>query len=70
MLKLKKKRQAKGYSCQYMANKLDMSKSFYWQLENYKRRLAYDTAVEIANIFNSKPDDIFYEDFKNGICHF
>ena len=70
MLKLKKTRQAKGYSCQYMANKLNISKSFYWQLENFKRKLAYETAVGIADIFDTKPDDIFYEDFKSGICRF
>jgi len=53
-----------------MANKLNISKSFYWQLENYQRRLAYDTAVEIADIFDSKPDDVFYEDFKDGFGRF
>jgi len=70
MLKLKKTRQAKGYSCQTMATKLNISKSFYWQLENYKRRLTYDTAIEIADIFNTTPDDVFYEDFKNGFGRF
>ena len=46
-----------------MASMLNISKTFYWQLENNKRRLIYKQAVAIANIFKLKPDDIFYEEF-------
>ena len=42
---------------------LKISKSFYWQIENKKRRLSYDIAVKIANIFGTKPDNIFYEEY-------
>lgn len=63
--KLKKIRKEKDISMQEMADILKISKTFYWQLENRKRRLAYDMAVKIANIFSLKPDEIFYEDFKN-----
>ena len=62
MNKLKEYRKKYNYSCQYMADKLQISKSFYWQIENNKRRLSYHTALKIAKIFNVKPDDIFYED--------
>jgi putative transcriptional regulator len=62
MEKLKKLREVKRLSCQDMADKLKMSKSFYWQIENSKRRLSYITAMKIAKIFNMKPDDIFYND--------
>ena len=48
-----------------MADKLNISKSFYWQIENKKRRLSYETAIKIANIFNTKPDSLFYDDFCN-----
>jgi len=58
-------RQKRGYSCQAMANRLNISKSFYWQIEHDQRRLSYDTAFKIAKIFGLKPDDIFYEEFKN-----
>ena len=48
MEKLKKLREVKRLSCQDMADKLKMSKSFYWQIENSKRRLSYITAMKIA----------------------
>ena len=53
------------FTCEYMANHLKISKPFYWQIENGKRRLSYKMAVKIAKIFGCKPDAIFYEDFKN-----
>ncbi len=65
MNKLQKYRIKKNYSCQFMADKLNISKSFYWQIENKKRRLSYETAIKIANIFNTKPDSLFYDDFCN-----
>jgi len=64
MSKLQQYRIKYNYSCQFMADKLNISKSFYWQIENGKRRLSYLTAIKIAEIFKVKPDDIFYEDFK------
>jgi len=62
MNKLKDYRNKFKYSCQDMADMLNISKSFYWQIENDKRRLSYYTALKIAKIFNLKPDDVFYED--------
>ena len=43
-----------------------MDLSFYWQIENDKRRLTYDMAMKIANFFKTTPDEIFYEDFKKA----
>lgn len=63
-LKLKQLRQSKGITAKQMAEKLGISKAFYSQLENNKRNLSYIMAIRIANIFNKKPDSIFYEDFK------
>ena len=63
MNKLQEYRIKNNYSCQDMANKLKISKSFYWQIENGKRRLSYETALNIAKIFKTKPDNIFYEDY-------
>lgn len=60
--KLKQMRKKKKYTSDYMAEKLDISKAFYCQLENQTRRLSYDMAVQIANIFRVKPDTIFYND--------
>ena len=43
-----------------MAEKLNITISFYSQLESRKKRMYYDTAIKIADIFNMCPDDIFY----------
>ena len=61
---LKKLRKSNNLSSKDMAEKLCISKAFYSQIENRTRRLSYDMAIKISAIFNSKPDKIFYEDFK------
>ena len=62
MKNLKKLRLTNNYSYKDMAFFLDISRSYYWQLENNKSRLYYDIAVRIAEIFKLKPDDIFYNE--------
>lgn len=62
--KLKKLRLKNNYTSRYIADTLGISKPFYSQIENGRRRLTYDMAVRIANIFKMKPDEIFYEDHK------
>lgn len=64
MSKLYELRKEKNFSYQYMADQLNISKPFYWQIEHSKRRLSYDMAFKIAKIFDMKPDDIFYEEYK------
>ena len=64
-LKLKELRKKKKLTAREMAEKLEISKPFYCQIENGKRRLTYDMAVRIAQIFKKKPDAIFYEDHIN-----
>lgn len=59
---LKELREKEGLSYEDMANKLGISKAYYWQLEHKNRRLYYDMAKKIAEIFKLKPDDIFFED--------
>lgn len=65
MEKVKKIRIKYGYSYSKMAELLEISKPFYWQLENNKRNLSYSMALKIANIFDKKPDDLFYEEYKS-----
>jgi putative transcriptional regulator len=60
--KLAKKREEKGFTYQDMAEKLGISKCYYWQLEHKKRRLYYDLAKRIALILETKPDELFYEE--------
>ena len=64
MVKLKKLRKKYHYSCMDMANMLNISKPFYWQIENKKRKLSYEMAIKISKIFKMKPDEVFYNDFK------
>ena len=64
--KLKEIRKKKKYTLQDMADKLGISKPFYSQIENQMRKLSYDMAIQIAAIFNKKPDQIFLEDHKEN----
>jgi putative transcriptional regulator len=54
-----------GYTHQDMANYLNISKSFYWQIECGKRTLSYKMAIKIGKVFHKMPDDIFYDEFKS-----
>lgn len=54
-----------GYSCQFMANKLQISKTYYWQLEKGKRRITYQMALRLSKIFNITPDQLLYQDMEN-----
>lgn len=64
MNELKKLRMGRNITCDEMAERLNISKSFYWQIENNKRKLSYDMALKIAKVFRKKPDAIFYKEFK------
>ena len=61
--KLHNLRKEKGYTVDYMANILNLSRTFYWQVEHGDRRLSYITAINIAKVFNVKPDDVCYDEF-------
>lgn len=63
MKKLKELRKANNFSYQNMADLLNVSKAYYWQIENKKRRLSYDMAIKISKVFMLKPDDIFFNEF-------
>ena len=59
--KLKKIRIKNNMTLVDVANRVGISKAFYCQIENGKRRLLYETAIKIAKVFGLKPDDIFYK---------
>jgi putative transcriptional regulator len=63
MKKLKELRQKYHYTYDDMAKLVKISKTYYWQIENNKRRLFYKQAIMIAHVFNLKPDEVFYDDF-------
>lgn len=60
--KLKRLRYTNKMTAREVAEKVGISKPFYCQLENCKRRLSYETALRIANVFGVKPDYLFYDD--------
>ncbi|EES71662.1 MULTISPECIES: helix-turn-helix transcriptional regulator [Paenibacillus] len=59
LLTLKQIRKNNNKTCQEVADAVGISKVYYWQIENGKRKLYYDLAVKIAAFFNMYPDDIF-----------
>ncbi len=61
--KLKNLRYKNKLTSKEMALKLGISTPFYCQLENGNRRMSYDMAIRIAEIFGKRPDTIFYNDF-------
>lgn len=63
MKKLKDLRKKYNYTIAKMAELVGISQTYYWQIENKKRGLYYKIAIKIANVFNMKPDDIFYDIF-------
>ncbi|MBQ9181561.1 MAG: helix-turn-helix transcriptional regulator [Bacilli bacterium] len=58
---LKKIRIQNNLTSAQVAHILNITPAYYSQIENKKRRLFYDMAVKISNIFDMKPDDIFYK---------
>ena len=59
MSNLKRIRKGKKLTIYKMAKLLEITPSFYSQIENKKRRLFYDTAYKIAEILDMKPDEVF-----------
>ncbi|WP_078577360.1 helix-turn-helix transcriptional regulator [Salipaludibacillus agaradhaerens] len=59
--KLKQIRVQERLTCQQVADRIGVSKEHYWMIENGKRRLSYDLAVKIANVFKASPDYIFLD---------
>lgn len=58
---LKQLREKNHLTLQDMATKIAVSKPYYWQIENGKRRLSYELAVKISAVLGKTPDEIFLE---------
>lgn len=56
---LKQNRLNAGLTMEDIAHKVNISKSYYSLIENGKRRINYELALKIANVFGVKPDSIF-----------
>jgi len=57
--KLRGFRRQVGLTQKQIAEKLGISESYYCQIENNKRRMSLQTALEIAAILRLAPNDIF-----------
>lgn len=66
-MKLKEIRYRNHYTAKEVSEKVGISKAFYCQIENRKRRLSYELAIKIAKVFNVKPDYLFYDDTLSSI---
>lgn len=63
--KLREVRIKSNLTMKDMSIKLGISKSMYDYIELGVKRLSYDMAVKIAEIFKMSPDELFYSDFDN-----
>ena len=64
MKKLKELRTSVGLTVNDISKLVGISPTYYWQIENKHRRLYYELAIKIAKVFNKKPDEIFFEEYK------
>jgi putative transcriptional regulator len=60
--KLFETRKQQKMTLQQVADRIGVSKPYYWQIENGERGLSYGLAIKISSVFDSKPDDIFLTD--------
>lgn len=58
---LKKMRKKQNLTIYDMGKQLNISAVYYYQIETKQRSLSYLMAVKISQIFNMKPDELFYE---------
>ena len=64
MKNLKELRIKNNLTVKEIAKLIGISPTYYWQIENKDRRLYYELSIKIAKVFNKKPDEIFYEEYK------
>ena len=57
--KLVRLKKEKKITLKEMGEYLNVTSSYYSQIEKKKKRLYYDMAIKIANYFGKKPDELF-----------
>lgn len=60
-IKLRQRREELNLSYKDVAGLANISKPGYWQIENGKRGVSYNTAISIARALNTTPDSIFLD---------
>ena len=56
-------REKQNLTYKKVADAINISKTYYFQIENGHRRLYFDLAVKISIFFGIKLDKLFYNDF-------
>lgn len=60
-------RKEKGLNLDDVARALSVSKAYVSMIETGKRSLDYEMAIQMANLLDEKPDEIFFEDIVKTI---
>lgn len=60
-------RKENKYSVSEMSGTLNISRSYYYQIENGKGKIDYTMDVKTSSIFDLKLDDMFYFYFKYNL---
>ena len=60
--RLREIRQAKNYTCAYMAEKMGLTKGTYSKKERGQITMTLEDAKKISEILNGTVDDIFFAD--------
>lgn len=55
-------RKEKGLNLEDIARELNVSKAYVSMIETGKRSLDYEMAIQMAKIFDIRPDEIFFDD--------
>ena len=55
-------RKERGLNLEDIARELKVSKAYISMIETGKRSLDYEMAIQMARIFDIRPDEIFFED--------
>ena len=60
-------RKEKGYTQKELANIIGVSKQYIWDIENGRREISYKLAFMISEVLETKPDVLFFEDYKKSL---
>lgn len=55
---IRKIRESRGYSQEYMAAKMEISQSVYCKIENGKQKLCVDRLMNLSKILDVKPEEV------------
>lgn len=55
-------RKERGMNLEDIAKELHVSKAYISMIETGKRSLDYEMAIQMAGLFDVRPDDVFFED--------